>query len=98
MFDAQFQCTKNKAINNSVATGAPKGKDYSQSASLQTRVMLIGAAQIIDHYQLWKRLLSKFNLELDSNLIHHLKGKDRTKEKRQVEQNTKEYKSKRSTN
>ena len=60
--------------------------------------MLTSAVQIIGHYQLWKRLFSKFNLELDSNLIHHLKGKDITKEKRQIEKNTKEYKSKRSTN
>lgn len=93
-----FSTQKNEALNHSVATGAPKGKDYSQSASLQTRVMLTGAAQIVGHYQLWKRLFSKFKLELDSNLIRHLKGKDGTKEKRQIEQNTKEYKSKRSTN
>ena len=93
-----FSTQKNEALNHSVATSAPKGKDYSQSASLQTRVMLTGAAQIAGHYQLWKRLFLKFNLQLDANLIRHLKGKDETKEKKQIEQKTKEYKSRRSTN
>ena len=93
-----FSTQKNESLNHSVATGAPKGKDYSQSPSLQTRVMLTGTAQIVGHYQLWKRLFSKFNLELDPNLIHHLKRKDIMKEKKKIEQNTKKYKAKRSSN
>ena len=76
--------TKNESLNYSVATLAAKGKDYSKSSSLQTRVMLAGATQILGHYQLRRCLFPKFSPALDPNLIRHLTKKDRIKGKRQV--------------
>ena len=42
-----YTTQKNESLNHDVATLAPKGNDYSQSVSLQTRVMLVTGAQII---------------------------------------------------
>eukprot|EP00555_Chaetoceros_dichaeta_P003533 CAMPEP_0198250104 /NCGR_PEP_ID=MMETSP1447-20131203/1415_1 /TAXON_ID=420782 /ORGANISM="Chaetoceros dichaeta, Strain CCMP1751" /LENGTH=74 /DNA_ID=CAMNT_0043934883 /DNA_START=147 /DNA_END=368 /DNA_ORIENTATION=- len=53
MLQHEFSTQKNESLNHSVATLAAKGKDYSKSSSLQTRVMLTGAAQIVGRYQLW---------------------------------------------
>ena len=93
-----FSTQKNESLNHAVATLAPKGKDYSQSEALRTRVMLVAAAQIVGHYSLWKRLFSIFDIQLDENLVRHLKMRDLNKGKRQIFQRTKEYKSSRSTN
>ena len=55
MLQHNFSTHKNKALNHSVAAVAPKGKDYSQSSSLQTRVKLTAGAQIVGHHQLWEK-------------------------------------------
>ena len=93
-----YSIQKNESLNHTVATLAPKGKNYSQSALLRTRVMLAAGAQIIGHYSIWKRLFSIFDIHLDENLVRHLKRKYASKKKRQVFQRTKEYKSSCSTN
>ena len=76
MLQHKFSTKKNEALNHSVATIAPKTKDFSKSNSLRTRVMLIGGAQIVSHCELWSRIFKKLDVEMDDNLIKHLKGKD----------------------
>ena len=60
MLRHKFSTQKNESLNHSVATLAPKGKDYSQSSSLKTRVMLTAGAQIAGHFSLWNRIFSRF--------------------------------------
>jgi len=98
MLQHEFSTKKNEALNHSVATLAPKGKDYSQSSSLKTRVMLTAGAQIKGHYLMWNRIFQKFQINLDQNLISHLQMKDKNKWTRQIVQKTKGYKISRSTN
>jgi len=98
MLQHNFSTQKNESLNHSVATLAPKGKDYSQSSSLKTRVMLTAGAQIAGHFSLWNRIFSRFQITLDANLIRHLQKKDGNKGKRRLLQKSKEYKSSRSTN
>ena len=84
MLQHVFSTQKNESLNHSVASNAPKGKDYSKSTSLLTRVMLTAATQIVGNLELWTRIFSKFNLIIDTNLVRHLKRKDQNKLKRQV--------------
>ena len=98
MLQHEFSTKKNEALNHSVATLAPKGKDYSQSSSLKTRVMLTAGAQIQGHYRLWNRIFLKFKIPFDKNLISHLQMKEKNKRNRQIMQKTKEYKTSRSSN
>ena len=98
MLQHNFSTQKNEALNHAVATIAPKTKDFSKSNSLRTRVMLTGAAQIVGHLELWSRIFKKLEVEMDENLIKHLKGKDNKKAKRQEQQKTKKYKASRSSN
>ena len=98
MLQHEFSTQKNESLNHSVATLAPKGKDYSKSSSLKTRVMLTAGAQIKGHYLLWQQLFRKFLVPMDENLIRHLQVKDQFKWKRQLQQKTKEYKACRSSN
>jgi len=98
MLQHNFSTQKNESLNHSVATLAPKGKDYSKSSSLKTRVMLVAGAQIVGHYTLWKRIFTRFQIVMDDNLARHLQKKDANKEERQIVQKMKEYKVSRSTN
>ena len=61
MLQHNFSTQKNESLNHAVTTLAPKGKDYSKSVSLKTRVMLTAGAQIVGHFQLWTRIFPDFN-------------------------------------
>ena len=50
MLQHDYSTQKNEALNHSVASLAPKGKDYSKSSSLKTRILLTAGAQIVGHY------------------------------------------------
>ena len=62
-------------MNHSVASNSPKTKDNSKTNSLQTRVMLTAAAQIVGHYELWSRIFLRMGVKMDTNLARHLKKK-----------------------
>ena len=49
MLQHDFSTQKNESLNHAVANNVPKGKYYSKSVSLKTRVMLTGGAQIVGH-------------------------------------------------
>ena len=82
MLQHDFSTPKNESLNHSVATLAPKGKDYSKLVSLETRVMLTAGSQIFGHFQLRTRIFSRFHLEMDHKLVRHLKRRDSNKGKR----------------
>ena len=52
--------------------------------------MITAGAQIVDIYELWDRLFSKFQIALNANVICHLKRKDMNEWKRQNFQKTKD--------
>ena len=98
MLQHEFSTQKNEAMNHSVATLAPKTKTFSKSSSLLTRVMICGATRIVGHHEVWTKIFTQFNLNMDSNLSRHFQRKDDVKLKRQLFQKTKEYKTSRSQN
>ena len=50
MLQHEFSTQKNESLNHSVATLVSKGRDYSQSPSFKTRVILTACAQIKGHF------------------------------------------------
>ena len=74
-----FSTQRNEAMNQSVASYAPKGKTYSLTDSLDTRVCIAGGIQIHGYAGLWSKIFGAFQIELDDNLRKHLESRDRTK-------------------
>ena len=87
----------NEAMNQSVASYAPKNKTYSKSTSLLCRVHIAAAVQIIGHASLWRRIFMDFGLIFDANLKDILIAKDKKKMRKKIKDQTKEGKTVRST-
>ena len=87
---------KNEAMNNSVNAYAQKGKTYSLTTSLDTRVAIAAATQVLGYHSFWKRIFKAFSIELDGNLSAQLKARDIVKEKKSTKQQTIEGKTNRS--
>ena len=87
----------NEAMNQSVASYAPKNKTYSKSTSLLVRVNIAAAVQIIGHASLWRRIFIEFGLTIDANLKDILTAKDKKKMRKKIKDQTKEGKTVRST-
>ena len=66
-------------MNNSVNAYAGNGKTYSLTTSLDTRVAIATATQVLGYHQLWSRIYLAFGIELDGNLPTHLKSRDKAK-------------------
>ena len=73
---------KNEAMNNSVNAYAAKGKTYSLTTSLDTRVAIAAATQVLGYHQLWTQIYNAFDIELDGNLSSHLRSRDKVKKGR----------------
>ena len=82
----------NEAMNQSVAAYAPKGKTYSLTNSLDTRVSIAGSIQIVGYYSFWDQVFHKLNIDMDPNLRKHLQSRDIIKKKKSKQQKTKEGK------
>ena len=59
---------KNEALNNSVATYAPKSKTYSLTNSLHCRVSIAAGLQIIGYEAFWYCVFHSFGIDFDKNL------------------------------
>ena len=81
-----FSTQQNEAMNQSVASYAPKGKTYSLTDSLDTHVCIAGGIQILGYVGLWSKILSAFDIELDNNLRKHLESRDVAKAKMNLKQ------------
>ena len=77
---------KNEAMNNSVNAYSQKGKTYSLTTSLDTRVAITAATQVIGYHRLWVRIYDAFAIQLDENLSSHLKSRDKAKRKKSAKQ------------
>ena len=85
----------NEALNNSVNAYAPKGRTYSLTASLDTRVAIVGGVQVVGYYYFWKKVFNALDLDMDANLRKHLQAKDKKKKGKSTRQKSKEGKKKR---
>ena len=87
----------NEAMNTLVAALAPKGKHYSATELLRTRVGIAGGCQIIGHTSFWTMVCDVFDFQIDDGLKSFLDQRDRQKAKKNTRQGTIEGKQKRST-
>ena len=85
-------------MNQSVASYAPKGRTYSLTGSLDTRVAIAAGTQVVGYFKFWKAVFDALGLDLDLNLQKHLKLRDRKKMAKNVRQSSKEGKKRRSEN
>ena len=70
-----FSTQHNEAMNNSVSAFAPKGKTYSKTESLETRVAIAACVQILGYELFWELVYKDFGVSFDGNLrniIPHL--------------------------
>ena len=92
-----YSTQSNEAGNNSVAALAQKGKHYSSTDSLRTRVGIAGGCQIVGHATFWTMVLNAFDIEMDDGLKAFLDQRDSHKAKKNIRQGSIEGKRKRST-
>ena len=80
---------KNEAMNISVSAFAPKGKTYSMTNSLLTRVSIDAGISIAGHKKFWKNVATKLEFTFDANFMSMLRSRDRKKEKIRIVQSSK---------
>jgi hypothetical protein len=83
---------KNEAMNASVAAYAPKGKTYSQTSSLTTRVAIATGVANVGKYNFWTHAFSEFNITMDDHLADVLKSDEKRATKKRGVQESKEGK------
>ena len=59
----------NKAMNNSVASFAPKGKTFDKTESLDARVVIVAGIQILGYELFWESIYDEFGLTFDNHLL-----------------------------
>ena len=74
----------NESMNTSVAAFAPKGKTYSLTVLLDTRVAIAGAIQVVGYFNFWKQVFDEFGITMDVNLRLHLETRDKVKGKKRA--------------
>ena len=79
MLHRSWDTQKNEAMNNSVSSLAPKSKTYSLSRSLECRVALAAGIQVCGYLDIWKRIFSRFEIDMDDDLEKFLLRKDQRK-------------------
>ena len=85
----------NEAMNNSVASNAPKTKNFCGTTSLLTRVGISGAVMALGYEEFWTRVFTELNLEMDSVFRGTLRTRDVKKDAKRVRQRSKQGKIKR---
>ena len=73
MLHHEYDTQKNKAMNNSVASYAPKSKIYSLTDSLLVRIAIAAGVQIRGYEQFWKAVFDSFHLNSNRNLVSALR-------------------------
>ena len=88
MLHHPYDTQKNEALNNSVASYAPKSRTYSLTNSLLCRVSIVAGIQIQGYEVFWSAVFSEFGVDLDSNLRRSLKARDRKRKGRTIKYET----------
>ena len=76
-----FSTQHNETMNHSVLVFAPKGKTYSKTESLETRVAIAASIQILGYEAFWELIYEDFRVSFDENLRTDLRNMDKKKEK-----------------
>ena len=79
MLHHNFDTPKKEALNNSVASYAPKSKTFSLTNSLHCRVAIAAGVQILGYEDFWSRVFFKFGVDLDENQRISLRNRDMKK-------------------
>ena len=87
---------KKKAMNMSVSSFAPKGKTYSMTNSLLTRVAIAAGISIAGHEQFWTNVATELEFTFDANFMSMLRSRDRKKRNSRIVQRSKAGKTRRS--
>ena len=74
MLAQPYTTQSNEAMNKSVSAFAPKGKTFSKTESLDTRVCIAAGIQILGHHDFWVLIFEDFGMTADGNLRKFLKG------------------------
>ena len=85
----------NEAMNNSVASYAPKNKNFCGTMSLRARVGIAGSIMALGYEEFWERVFMELNLEMDTTFRSTLRDRDNKKNKKRKRQGSKEGKTKR---
>ena len=88
MLHHPYDTQKNEALNNSVASYAPKSRTYSLTNSLLCRVSIVAGIQIQGYEVFWSDVFSEFGVDLDSNLRRSLKARDQKRKGRTIKYET----------
>ena len=86
----------NEAMNHSLSAFAPKGKTFSKTQSLDTRVAIADCTQIVGYERFWEFIFDELAVTFDDNLRFYLRTTDRKKKRRRELAEAKEGKTKRS--
>ena len=86
---------KNEGLNTSVASYAPKHKHYSSTSSLDTRVAIAGAVQVLGYEGFWERVFDVLGLDIDDEVRDSWVVRDRIKNNKTVRERSIEGKSRR---
>ena len=95
MLNHSYDTQKNEAMNNSVASYAPKSKTYSLTDSLKCRIAIAAGIQICGYAALWTKIFRSLGLNMDDNMRASLDDRDKKKMKKRMVCETKGGKVKR---
>ena len=83
---------RNEALNNSVASYAPKNKSFCRTTSLKTRVGIASAVMVLGYEGFWTRVFEELKVDMDDNFRTTLRRRDTKKRKKSAKQRSKEGK------
>ena len=86
---------KNEGLNTSVASYAPKHKHYSSTTSLDTRVAIAGAVQVLGYEGFWERCFDVLGLDIDDEVRNSWMERDTIKHNKTARESSIEGKSRR---
>ena len=81
-----------EAMNNSIASYAPKGRTFCGTMSLSTRVQIACAVHNIGNLETWTLIYKSFGLDLPLSLYELYKSRDRANFMIKNRQQTRGYK------
>ena len=61
-------------MNKSVSCFAPKGKTFSRTESLDTRVGIAGGIQVLEYEMFWAKIFEGFDMIMDNTLRSFLRN------------------------
>ena len=67
----------NETLNRSAMNYAPKDRTYSLSMSLETRIKIVAAIQLVGHVVFWRQVLRRLGIGMPIPLLVILKRKDK---------------------